>query len=205
MSIGVPEGPSRVTGISLPKVFLPLSSTLTIRHLRQLSTSVGFRLRQAFTEVQYGETFFLAAGQAFTLMTPPKDQISIWPADYELSQAVDTNYLAGLVWGRFPQFRATWRPSTHFNWAVSLENPEQEIGKLAVTFPVCCAIELLAQYNTGADELRVPNFMPDISTRIAFNPTESFHVDVGGVFRRFRHVVRPSFESFKKVGAGGDR
>lgn len=101
------------------------------------------------------------------------------------------------------EFRATWRPSTHFSWAVSLENPEQEIGKLAVTLPVCCAIELLAQYNTGADELRVPNLIPDISTRVAFNPTESFHVDVGGVFRRFRHAVRPSFESFKKVGAGG--
>ena len=66
------------------------------------STSVGFRLRQAFAEVQYGRTFFLAAGQAFTLMTAQKDQISIWPSDLELSQAVDTNCLAGMIWSRTP-------------------------------------------------------------------------------------------------------
>ena len=93
------------------------------------STSVGFRLRQAFAEVQYGETFFLAAGQAFTLMTAQKDQISVWPSDLELSQAVDTNYLAGMIWSRTPQVRLTWRPSTRFNWAVSLENPEQQLGR----------------------------------------------------------------------------
>ena len=36
------------------------------------STSVGLRLRQGFSEVQYGGTWFLAAGQAFTLMTAQK-------------------------------------------------------------------------------------------------------------------------------------
>ncbi len=92
------------------------------------SNSVGFRLRQAFAEVQYGQTFFLAAGQAFTLMTAQKDQLSIWPSDLEMSQALDTNYLAGMIWGRTPQVRLTWRPSTHINWAVSLENPEQQLG-----------------------------------------------------------------------------
>ena len=52
-------------------------------------------------------------------MTAQKDQLSIWPSDIELSQAVDTNYLAGMIWGRTPQVRLTWRPSTHINWAVS--------------------------------------------------------------------------------------
>ena len=45
------------------------------------STGVGLRLRQGFAEVQYGRTFFLAAGQAFTLMTAQKDQLSIWPSE----------------------------------------------------------------------------------------------------------------------------
>ena len=75
------------------------------------SSSAGFRLRQAFAEVQYGDAFTFAAGQAFTLMTPPKQQLSVWPSDYEMSQAVDTNYVAGLVWERVPQVRLTWRPS----------------------------------------------------------------------------------------------
>ena len=166
------------------------------------SGSFGFRLRQAFATVGYGDTFSLAVGQAFSLMTPPDNQISMWPADYELTQAVDTNYVAGLVWGRFPQFRATWNPSTRFSWAASLENPEQQIGTNLVTLPECCARELVAQYNTGSDELRVPNFMPDVATRIAFNPIESFHVDAGAVLRVFRHTEPPFTEAFKKAGFG---
>jgi hypothetical protein len=166
------------------------------------STSVGFRLRQAFAEVQYGETFLLAAGQAFSLMTPAKDQISIWPSDVEMSQSVDTNYLAGMIWDRAPQLRVTWRPSTRFNWAVSAENPEQQLGRGLVTLPRCCSSDLDAQYNTGSDELNIPNLMPDIATRFAFNPVKPFHVDVGGVIRVFRHTLQPYDDDFKEVGGG---
>jgi hypothetical protein len=166
------------------------------------SSSVGFRLRHAFAEVRYGGTFLLSAGQAFSLMTPAKRQISMWPSDVEISQAVDTNYLAGLIWDRAPQFRLTWRPSTRFNWAVSLENPEQQLGRGVVTLPACCAADLDAQYNTGSDELKVPNLIPDTATRVAFNPTESFHIDVGGVLRVFRHTIHPYDNDFKEVGGG---
>ena len=166
------------------------------------SGGAGFRLRQAFAEVQYGRTFFLAVGQAFTLMTAQKDQLSVWPSDLELSQAVDTNYLAGVIWGRTPQVRLTWRPSPRINWAVSLENPEQQLGRGLVVLPACCAIELDAQYNTGADELKVPNLMTDIVTRAAFNPIKPLHIDVGGVVRVFRHTVPPYDEDFKDAGGG---
>ena len=166
------------------------------------SNSVGFRLRQAFAEVQYGRTFFLAVGQAFTLMTAQKDQLSIWPSDVELSQAVDTNFVAGMIWDRTPQVRLTWRPSTHINWAVSLENPEQQLGNGLVVLPACCASDISAQYNTGAAELQVPNLMTDIVTRVAFNPLKALHVDVGGVVRVFRHTVAPYDDDFKDVGGG---
>ena len=166
------------------------------------STSVGFRLRQGFAEVQYGRAFFLAAGQAFTLMTAQKDQLSIWPSDLELSQAVDTNYLAGMIWGRTPQVRLTWRPSPRINWAISLENPEQQLGREVVVLPECCASDIDAQYNTGSDELRVPNLMTDIVTRVAVNPIKPLHVDVGGVLRLFRHTVAPYDDDFKDAGGG---
>ena len=160
------------------------------------STSVGLRLRQGFAEVQYGRTFFLAVGQAFTLMTAQKNQLSMWPSDVELTQAVDTNYLAGMVWARTPQVRFTWRPSPRVNWAVSLENPEQQLGRALVTLPQCCASDIDAQYNTGSDELSVPNLMPDVVTRVAFNPFKPLHVDVGGVMRVFRHTVAPYDDDF---------
>jgi hypothetical protein len=166
------------------------------------STGVGFRLRHAFAEVQYRSPFLLAAGQAFSLMTPAKDQLSIWPSDFELSQAVDTNYLAGLIWARAPQLRFVWRPSTRFNWAVALENPEQQLGRGLVTLPGCCADAIESQYNTGSEELSVPNLMPDITGRVALNPTSALHLDVGGVVRLFRHTIPPYDDDFKEVGGG---
>jgi hypothetical protein len=168
------------------------------------STSAGFRLRHAFGEARYGEgdTFLIGAGQAFTLMTPAKAQLSIWPSDVEMSQAIDTNYLAGMVWGRIPQFRMTWRPSPAFNWAASVENPEQQLGRSLVTLPSCCAGDIEAQYNTGSDELNTPNLMPDVVTRVAFNPSEAVHVDAGGVLRAFRHTTEPYEEDFSELGGG---
>jgi hypothetical protein len=166
------------------------------------TSGVGLRLRLAFAEVQYGQTFFLAAGQAFSLMTAPKDQLSIWPADVELTQAVDLNYVAGMVWNRSPQLRLSWRPSRRFNWAVSAENPEQQLGSGVIRLPQCCAADIDAQYNTGGDELRVPNLMPDFSTRVTYSPRNAIHLDAGGVLRVFRHTVAPYDEDFKATGGG---
>jgi hypothetical protein len=166
------------------------------------SSSAGFRLRQAFTEVLYGDHLALAAGQAFSLMTPPKQQLSVWPSDYEMSQAVDTNYVTGLVWDRSPQVRFTWRPSPRVNWAVSVENPEQQIGSDWVTLPLCCGNDIADQYNTGDQALAVPNLMPDFVTRVAWNPSSAIHLDAGGVLRVFRHTVAPYDRDFKQTGGG---
>ncbi len=168
------------------------------------TSGAGFRLRLALAEVQYGQTFFLAAGQAFSLMTAPKDQLSIWPGDIELTQAVDLNYVAGMVWNRSPQVRLTWRRSRRFNWAASVENPEQQLGSGVVTLPQCCGADIDAQYNTGADELRAPNLMPDFSTRVTYSPRKELHIDAGGVLRVFRHTVAPYDEDFKATGGGAN-
>lgn len=166
------------------------------------STSVGLRMRNAFAEVRYKESIYLSMGQAFTLMTGPKDQISTWPSDQVLSQAIDTGYLAGLVWGRYPQFRLTWRPSRTFNWAVSVENPEQQIGVDVVKLPSCCADDIDAQFNTGSNQTSVPNLMPDLVSRVAINPGKVFHLSAAGVFRVFRTSVAPYANADKKAGGG---
>jgi hypothetical protein len=167
------------------------------------SSSYTLRLRHAFAEMQYRDVLFLSAGQAFTLMTAVKDQLSMWPSDVELTQAVDTNYVAGMVWARLPQVRLTWRPSKRFNWAVSIENPEQQIGNDLIELPGCCTSDIDAQYNTGTEQLRTPNLMPDILTRVALRPVDAIHVDVGGVLRVFHHTVSPYDDSFTQVGGGG--
>ena len=167
------------------------------------TTSVGFRLRNAFGEAQFNRRFLVAAGQAYTLMTPAKDQLSVWPSDHELTHAVDMNYVAGMVWGRTPQVRFTYRPTTTFNWAVSVENPEQQLGDGVVALPRCCADDLRNQFNTGGNNLTVPNLMPDLVSRVAFNAGRTFHVDAGGVLRVFRDTLAPYTTSTKQVGGGG--
>jgi hypothetical protein len=166
------------------------------------STSAGFRLRHAFGEAQFNKTFLIAAGQAFTLMAAVKDQLSVWPSDFDLSQAVDMNYVAGIVWGRMPQVRFTYRPSARFNWAISVENPEQQIGNGVVALPACCTSDLEAQYNVGSNGLSVPNLMPDIVSRVAFNAGKTVHVDAGGVVRAFRHSVAPEQDGVTHAGGG---
>jgi len=165
------------------------------------TSSVEFRLRHAFGEAQFHNRWIVAAGQAFSLMTPPKNMLSIWPSDYEMSSAVDLNYLAGMVWARSAQVRFTFRPSTAFNWAISVENPEQQIGT-AVKLPACCTSDLQAQYNVGTNGVSVPNLMPDLVSRVAFNPAAAFHLDVGGALRAFRHTLKPYDDSFKQAGGG---
>ena len=165
------------------------------------TTSVGFRLRNGFGEGQFGGRFLVAAGQMYTLMTPARNQLSAWPSDYDLTNAVDMNLVAGIIWGRFPQVRFTYRPSTAFNWALSVENPEQQIGNGAVTLPACCS-EIADQYNDGTNGLSTPNLMPDVVTRIAINRGQRLHVDVGGVLRVFRHTLKPYDDSMKQVGGG---
>ena len=167
------------------------------------STSVGFRLRNAFGEAQFNRRVLVAAGQAYTLMTPAKDQLSVWPSDYELTHAVDMNYVAGMVWGRTPQVRFTYRPTPTFNWAVSVENPEQQLGDGVVTLPQCCGDDLRHQFNTGGNNLSVPNLMPDVVSRLAFNAGRTLHVDAGGVLRVFRDTLAPYTTTTREVGGGG--
>ena len=52
--------------------------------------------------------FEFTGGQLFTLMTPVKKNILPWPGDVSTTQVIDTNYVAGLVWGRYPQIRVVY-------------------------------------------------------------------------------------------------
>lgn len=93
-------------------------------------------------------------------MTPLRKDILPWPGDVSLTQVIDTNYVAGLVWGRYPQIRFMYRASKQLSLGFSLENPEQQVGS-NVTFPSALSSILTTQYNTGSNELKVPNATPD--------------------------------------------
>jgi len=152
------------------------------------SSSYSFRVRQAFLDWGKGK-WELTAGQLFTLMTPLKEDILPWPGDVGTTQVIDTNYVPGLVWGRYPQVRAVYHLSKATAFAISAENPEQQVGN-NVVFPTALSSTLNNQYNTGSNELKVPNVAPDLVVKGAFNGRLSgdrkVHLDVGGLMRTFR-------------------
>jgi hypothetical protein len=112
------------------------------------SSSYGFRIRQAWFDYSRGK-WEITAGQLFTLMTPVKKDILPWPGDVATTQVIDTNYVPGLVWGRYPQVRVDYHYSQATSFAFSIENPEQQVGSGSaggVIIPAALASTLNTQY-----------------------------------------------------------
>ena len=59
---------SRTPPITAPAITRLRFAGATPGNVAVTTSGVGFRLRLAFAEVQYGQKFFLAAGQAFSLV-----------------------------------------------------------------------------------------------------------------------------------------
>jgi hypothetical protein len=154
------------------------------------SSSYGFRIRQAWFDYSKSK-WELTAGQLFSLMTPVKKDILPWPGDVSITQVIDQNYVAGLVWGRYPQLRVVYRYSDAASFGFSLENPEQQVGS-GVVFPTLLAPTLETQYNVGTNELEVPNAAPDFVIKASFDSKlggHAAHLDLGGVMRVFRNYT----------------
>jgi hypothetical protein len=154
------------------------------------SSSYGFRIRQAWFDYSKGK-WELTGGQLFSLMTPMKKDILPWPGDVSITQVIDQNYVAGLVWGRYPQLRVVYRYSDAASFGFSLENPEQQVGS-GVVFPTLLAPTLETQYNVGTNELGVPNAAPDFVIKASFDGKlggHAAHLDLGGVMRVFRNYT----------------
>lgn len=170
------------------------------------SSSYGFRVRHAWVSYRHAK-FEVAAGQMFSLITPAKVDVETWPADVSTTQAVDTNYVAGLVWDRAPAIRLVYRPNKAWNFAVAVENPEQQVGGV-VLFPAALSNVLSSQYNTGKGELRTPNLGPDTVAKIAWNTragNHAIHVDAGTVFRFFRSYDPANVSGHRSAfGIGGN-
>ena len=158
------------------------------------STSYGFRIRQAWFDYSKGK-FEITGGQLFSLMTPVKKNILPWPGDVSTTQVVDTNYVAGLVWGRVPQLRMTYHYSSTAAFGFSVENPEQQVGSSSasgVVFPTLLTSTLNTQYNVGSNQLSVPNMTPDFVLKGSFDGKvggHAAHLDVGGLMRVFRNYA----------------
>ena len=86
------------------------------------------RMRVFWGQYRQGAFEFLA-GQSWSLMTPNRNGLSPETAGIFFTQTVDPNFQVGLTWGRPMQFRLTTHPNDNFTAAVSIENPDQYVGR----------------------------------------------------------------------------
>jgi hypothetical protein len=123
---------------------------------------------------------------------------------------VDVNYLAGLTWGRTPQWRLVYHPSSEFAAGISLEEPQQYIGgsggQGSITFPTNLNIAAIYanQLDNGGTTFNVPNLAPDVIGKVAWDPKTgklTQHIELVGLYRAFK-VFNPANNRFFTTSRG---
>jgi hypothetical protein len=167
------------------------------------SNSAGLRLRNYFVDANNG-SFEVLGGQDWSFLTPNRKGLSPVPSDIFYTQNEDTNYQIGLVWTRAPQFRFIAHPNENIAFGVALENPQQYVGggngSGASTLPAALSgILPQFQYSPGLNIANsitnVPNLMPDVQAKVAFDggpAGHSAHLEVAGFVSGFKDYILPS-------------
>lgn len=179
------------------------------------SNSAGLRLRNYFVDVEKNG-FEVMGGQDWSFLTPNRKGLSPVPSDIFYTQNMDTNYQAGLIWTRQPQFRFIAHPSENLAFGISLENPQQYIGggsgAGAVTLPNALNATLAPQFQSGGSATAVPNLFPDIIFKVAVDghPNDrALHFEAAGLLSGFKDYVTTTAAaavrgSHTALGYGGE-
>jgi hypothetical protein len=111
------------------------------------------------------------------------------------------------VWGRIPELRFVYHPTTKAALAFALDSPEQYLGGSAggpaPTLPTALAALPGTQLNNGGTTLGVPNVAPDIIVKAAFDPSSRLHFEFGGVARFFKLWNPATNATYSSAGGGG--
>jgi hypothetical protein len=164
------------------------------------SNSSTFRLRHYWAQLVRGK-FELLGGQAWTLMTPGRTGISPVSTDLFISQVQDSNYQLGITWGRQSQFRMVYHPNKQWAMALSIENPNQYLS----TGVVLPNASFNSQFDMAGSQVTTPNLHPDISAKVAYDPSVSgrhMHAELGGIVRSFKDF-NPSNNTSSTITGGG--
>ncbi len=175
------------------------------------SNSDPLRLRVYWVDITKGK-FEMLGGQSWSMLTPGRKGISPLPGDLFISQDIDVNYQAGLVWSRDPQFRLVYHANDKVALGLSLEASEQYIGGSAgggtITLPT--AINASGAYanqlDNGNTTLNAPNLHPDIIGKLAFDPKlgkRDLHVEFAGLVSSFKVFNPLNGKTFTSTGGGG--
>lgn len=155
-----------------------------------------------------GRRWEVLAGQSWSLLTPGRRGISPLPHNIFHTQNLDADYQAGLVFARLPELRFVYHPSDRAAFALALDSPEQYMGGSGgggkITLPAALnPVYMGGELNDGSSGLHTPNSVPDLVAKLAFDPSSRFHIEAGGVLRRFRLYNPHTALRHATVGGGG--
>jgi hypothetical protein len=160
---------------------------------------ISFRIRQAYINLQMGKWEILG-GQAWSVITPNRTGTSPAPSDVFIGVGQDSSYLAGLVFVRQSQIRATYHMNPNWTLALSAENPQQYVPG-STTLPSA----FVSQFDNGVDKVSIANTRPDFAAKLAFDAKISnrpIHFDIAGISRQFR-TIAPNGLRDSAQGIGG--
>ena len=163
------------------------------------SNSNTFRSRLYWVDLRKGKLEILG-GQTWSLITAGRTGISPLPGDVFVALDTDVNYQTGYVWGRIPEFRFVYHPSSKAAIAFAFDNQEQYWGGSAggptpllpsagpttvngvLTLPG-------TQLNNQTTTTNAPQPFFDVIVKVALDPSPKLHFEFGGVERQFRVAV----------------
>jgi hypothetical protein len=149
------------------------------------------RVRLYWVDLKRGGWEFLG-GQTWGLQTPNRVGVSPNPADLAITIGEDAQTHVGLNYTRAAEFRVAYHFSDHFVWAFALQNPEQFGGQGEITFPAASNFATVPTLIDSAATATVPNLMPDLITKFAFDPGKHFHFEAGGLTTSAKIALIPS-------------
>lgn len=139
-------------------------------------------------------------------MTPGRSGISPIPGSLFITNNVDSNYQVGLTWARQAGIRAVWHPDTKIAWAFAAEDPDQYIGGSCgggiSTLPSNLPAAMATQVNAGANNYATPGLIPDLITKVAFDPSSRVHMEVAGILSTTKTYNPASFQSYTTEAGG---
>ena len=176
------------------------------------SNSDSLRMRLYFGDYRRGP-WEVMGGQDWSMLTPNRKGIGVFPGDIFFTQNMDTNYQIGLTWKRTPQFRVIYHANDSWTLGVSVENPDALLTT-AVTVPT-----LFTPVNGQVDLTSggtlatptTPGFIPDFIFKAAYDGKvgeKAMHVEAAGLLRGFKlftpaSVTAAGNQTRTALGAGG--
>jgi hypothetical protein len=171
------------------------------------------RLRLFFADIKK-DTWEIAGGQMWSMLTPSRNGIGVLPGDLFYSQNIDTNYQLGLTWSRDPGFRVVVHPNKHVSLGLSLEEAQQYMGGnnggSKIVLPTALSGLAATQLSDGTPTgFTIPAVTPDVIVKAAFDGKfangNGWHFELAGLYRDFKiyDTALTTPQSFTANGGAG--